>query len=109
MVLGLGFRVRTKKDPALKIILHFRSGQTDPGLGHVDKTHNSIDGGSGGFSLGIEMLHFFRNTHDQRAVYSTGIKEALTAGKYPAVIGIVDNYSIFIESVLFEVFDRLPH
>ena len=40
---------------------------------------------------------------------SAGIEESFTAGKHATVVGVVDNDGIFIESVLLEVFDRLPH
>ena len=109
MVLGFRFCIRTKKDPALKIICHFSTGQTDPGLGHIDETYNPIHNGTGFFPFGVKGFHFFWNSHDQGTMDSAGIEESFTAGKHATVVGVVDNDGIFIESVLLEVFDRLPH
>ena len=106
MVLGLGFGVRAEKDSALKIVRHFGSRQAEPGLGHIDETNDTIDGGSGFFATGVKMFPFFRNTDDQGTVDPTGIEEAFAPGEHTAMVRVVNDDGIFGQALFLQNLDK---
>ena len=107
MIIGWRFGIGTKKDPSLKVFLHCRPSQANPGFRHIDETDDPIDGGSGLFPLRIKVIPFGGDADDQRTMDSTGIKESFASGKYPTVVGIVDDDCILVKVVSLEVLDCL--
>ena len=106
MILRLRLNIISEEDRPLVGLRNLSTSQTQPGFGHVHKTHQTVDRHPGLLSW-PPLFPLLRDPDNQRTMRSTGIQKTFAAWHGPAVIRVVNDNGVFIQSVSLERVNHL--